>query len=353
MSISTPISSSPDYYQQLADARISLLRRFLALTAFLTLAFAGWDYLIDPIHGPTNVPFRLLGFGLTLVLAWKFPRRLDSGRFDASVVAISLAYSVYLIALLSRLHQGLTLGMPCLTVFLTLNCFLLVRSRNAFQLVSVLFAVAGASMLGGLNWLVLASHLIILSMSLASGALLARVFEIRSLRGFDLELALARQATTDSLTELLNRRGLDAHLLAECERSRRYHRPLSILLADIDHFKKVNDLWGHEVGDSVLAQVGQTCLKALRASDILGRWGGEEFLAILPETTPEEALLLGERLRRKVEQTPCMAAGREISVTISIGLGGYDSEQPWEVSYAAVDAALYRAKAAGRNRCST
>lgn len=342
-----------DYYQQLARSRTSLLRRFLALTAFLTLAFSGWDCLIDPAHWMITLPIRFGGFLVALMLAWKLPGQLNSRQFDTVVVAFALAYSVYLILLLSRLQQGLTLGMPCLTVFLTLSCFLLVQSRNAVLLVSVLVAVTGASLASGVGWLVVTSHLIVLSMSLASGALLARVFEFRSRRQFELEQALAQEASTDSLTGLVNRRGLDAQLRAECDRSRRYHRPLSILLLDIDHFKKVNDQWGHDVGDLVLTQVAQTCWKALRGSDILGRWGGEEFLALLPETTPEEAEQLAERLRRTVEQTPYGAGLRELSMTISIGLGGYDPEQPWEVTYAAVDAALYRAKTGGRNRCST
>ena len=352
MSLSPLIKSDRDYYQQLAHSRTSLLRRFLALTALLTLAFSGWDCLIDPTHWLSAFPFRVGGFFFTLLLAWKLPPRLNSGWFDAVVVSFALAYSVYLILLLSRLEQGLTLGMPCLTVLLTLSCFLLVHSRHALQLVSVLFAVTGASLASGAGWLVVTSHLIILSMSLASGALLAHVFEFRSRRQFELEVALAQEASTDSLTGLVNRRGLDAQLRAECDRSRRYQRPLSILLLDIDHFKKVNDQWGHDVGDLVLTQVAQSCWKALRGSDILGRWGGEEFLALLPETTPEEAMQLAERLRRTVELTPYGAGLRELSMTISIGCGGYDADKPWEATYAAVDAALYRAKTEGRNRCS-
>lgn len=340
-----------DYYQHQARLRVPLLRRFLLLTGLLTMAFCGWDRVVDEWAWISNLAYRGFG-GLALTLAAGcVPKRLSAGNFDRLVIGFALVYSLYLIFLLGHLKQGLTLGMPCLTVFLTLCCFLVVHSRHALGLVVVLGAVSWASWRYGLNQVVLYSHLIVLSMSLGCGSLLAHVFERSARRQFELEGQLSREARSDSLTGLLNRRALGEILAEEAERARRYERPLSILLLDIDHFKRVNDEFGHDLGDEVLYQMAQTCLSSLRASDRVGRWGGEEFLVLLPETSPEEALVLAERLRQKVAETVCTARGRRMQVTVSIGVASLAPDESWESTYARVDGALYEAKRGGRNRC--
>lgn len=344
-------SSSQDYYQRQARLRIPLLRRFLLLTGLLTLAFCGWDRVIDEGAWLSNLAYRGIGSLVLIFLARSFPERLSALNFDRLVVGFALVYSLYLIFLLGHLSQGLLLGMPCLTVFLTLCCFLVVYSWHSVGLVLVLGAVSWASWRCGLNQVALWSHLIVLTMSLGCASLLARVFEYSARRQFELEGQLSREARSDSLTGLLNRRALGEVLAEESERARRYARPLSILLLDLDHFKKVNDQLGHDFGDEVLYQMAKIFVKSLRTSDRVGRWGGEEFLVLLPETSPEEALALAERLRQTVAETVCSNRGRQVQVTISIGVGSLAAGETWESTYARVDAALYDAKRTGRNRC--
>lgn len=163
-----------------------------------------------------------------------------------------------------------------------------------------------------------------------------------------LEEELRRQSRTDVLTTLYNRRHLDETLAAEFDRSRRYGTPLSVLMVDVDHFKRFNDAHGHEMGDRVLREVAVTLKGALRNHDVACRYGGEEFTAILPNTGLQGALKVAERLREDVEELSIDG----LKVTISVGLATYPdvpAGSPEELVRLA-DAALYQAKTAGRNR---
>ncbi|EED34011.1 GGDEF domain protein [gamma proteobacterium NOR5-3] len=157
-------------------------------------------------------------------------------------------------------------------------------------------------------------------------------------------------ASVDKLTDTFNRRALDKALLAELERADRYQRPLSILLMDIDLFKQVNDEYGHLTGDKVLVTLSQTIRENLRASDILGRWGGEEFLVICPETDLEQARNVAEKVRQAIEGTD-FELGK--TITISIGLSVLIEGTSAESLVAEADKALYQAKSQGRNRVCT
>lgn len=165
-----------------------------------------------------------------------------------------------------------------------------------------------------------------------------------------LEERLRRLNQVDSLTGAFNRRFLDSRLPEEIERHRRYRRCLSVLMVDIDHFKAVNDNRGHLVGDRVLIRVSELCREELRITDHFVRFGGEEFVAVLPETTRDEAIVIAERVRERVEQTPVDADDEPVSVTVSIGVAGMhgESANPDGLLERA-DSALYRAKNSGRN----
>lgn len=157
-------------------------------------------------------------------------------------------------------------------------------------------------------------------------------------------------ARTDSLTGVLNRGGLMSSLTDEIDRAARYEHPLSVLMMDLDHFKHVNDQYGHQRGDIVLIEAVNIISKASRHSDSLGRYGGEEFLLLLPETTIAEAKVLAERIRQDVEQhTFCQQEGLNISLTCSIGLTEYKPDQTQSSLLQTVDRMLYNAKDAGRN----
>ncbi|GMR04040.1 MAG: hypothetical protein BMS9Abin22_572 [Gammaproteobacteria bacterium] len=162
----------------------------------------------------------------------------------------------------------------------------------------------------------------------------------------------ADQAATDALTGLPNRRILDQRLTEELRRAQRYNKSLSLMLLDIDHFKKVNDNYGHLAGDAVLKTLAKLLSKQIRDVDFAARYGGEEFMFILPETDSPGAKLVAQRIRRAVADTPFpLRDGRKISVTVSIGIVCFPhcGESAQELTERA-DQALYTAKLAGRNR---
>ncbi|HEX5656540.1 MAG TPA: diguanylate cyclase [Polyangiales bacterium] len=162
-----------------------------------------------------------------------------------------------------------------------------------------------------------------------------------------LELQVLKLARTDHLTGLLTRGAGEEALGREVERARRYRRVLSCLLLDVDHFKKINDTAGHAAGDQVLRTLGQIVLRRIRSSDVAVRWGGEEFLIVLPETPGTGACELAESLRATVELGDFEVVSR---VTVSIGCAELHPDEPREQTLARADKHLYTAKANGRNR---
>jgi diguanylate cyclase (GGDEF)-like protein len=161
---------------------------------------------------------------------------------------------------------------------------------------------------------------------------------------------LVEKATRDGLTGLLNRRELDVQAEAAVRLAQRHDRPLSVLLADIDHFKQINDTYGHAAGDEVLREVARRVTASCRLSDVLGRYGGEEFLLILPETHADEAVTTGDKLRRILADEPVLFGQLEISVTTSVGAASWGASMIAASLIDAADQALYRAKSLGRNR---
>lgn len=163
---------------------------------------------------------------------------------------------------------------------------------------------------------------------------------------------LARQSSVDALTGLRSRRYSTDVLAIEFLRARRYETPLAVLMADLDHFKEVNDRWGHPAGDAVLRGVAGTLVEGLRATDTAGRYGGEELLVVMPQNDASGAAVLAERWRRAVEERSFLApCGAAIKVTLSIGIAAYadDLDGPDDL-IAAADRQLYLAKKNGRNR---
>jgi len=158
-------------------------------------------------------------------------------------------------------------------------------------------------------------------------------------------------ARIDSLTGVANRRAFTEMAEAEVQRGLRYGTPLSLVLVDLDHFKAVNDRYGHHTGDAVLASFARTLIEAVRDIDIVGRWGGEEFVVLLPGTGYIEALQVAERMRAATADSRLYVQGRQILYTASFGVAEFN---PTELSFygflARADTALYVAKDKGRNR---
>lgn len=157
---------------------------------------------------------------------------------------------------------------------------------------------------------------------------------------------LNRLATTDALTGLWNRRHFEERATHEMSISNRYGQPVSLLLFDIDYFKKINDNYGHLVGDHVIKVLALLTSEQIRSTDMPCRWGGEEFMILMPNSGPEEALLVAEKLRAAFENKDIPLAGK---VTASFGVATYQSGETLDYWIARVDAALYAAKIGGRN----
>ena len=162
---------------------------------------------------------------------------------------------------------------------------------------------------------------------------------------------LHRLSTTDGLTGALNRRRFEELAELERRRAQRSGAPMSLMVLDIDHFKRVNDQFGHAAGDAAIRMLAKSCLGTLRPGDLFGRWGGEEFVIAMPETGQPGAVKAAERLREILAAARFDANGKPRSITVSIGVATLlRDELTVDHAIARADRALYQAKAAGRNR---
>jgi diguanylate cyclase (GGDEF)-like protein len=155
-----------------------------------------------------------------------------------------------------------------------------------------------------------------------------------------------RDANTDPLTGLFNRRKFDEELEKEISRSRRYFSSMSLILLDLDLFKNINDAYGHKQGDLVLKTVAQALIDNIRSTDILARWGGEEFILILPQSSLEQSLISAEHIRKTIE---ALSFKKGFSITASFGVTEYKATDDQDSLFKRLDRALYRAKNSGRN----
>lgn len=188
-----------------------------------------------------------------------------------------------------------------------------------------------------------------------SGSDVAMVAVIRDVTAQkELEEELQRLASTDPLTGILNRRTFLGRAEEECDRARRYGRPMALAMIDIDHFKTVNDTFGHAMGDQAICHIADVISAGLRKSDVFCRWGGEEFALILAETNDQPALLTAQRLRLSIEETPLLrdeVGEVPLQLRVSVGVGGFHpDEETLEAFIDRVDQALYSAKRTGRNK---
>lgn len=163
-----------------------------------------------------------------------------------------------------------------------------------------------------------------------------------------------RLSITDPLTGMYNRRYLMDQLHRELDRAQRYQHPLSLMLCDVDHFKRINDTHGHQTGDEVLIRFAQSLRQSLRDTDWIARYGGEEFVVVLPETTIANATAVAERCRTSLAATPYQIADAIVPVTASFGVSGWEPGMGVETAFdrliAAADSGVYASKSGGRNR---
>ncbi len=159
-----------------------------------------------------------------------------------------------------------------------------------------------------------------------------------------------RLTTIDGLTQVSNRRYFEEALEREISRCRRYQRELALVLIDLDHFKQINDTYGHLAGDHVLKQLASTVKAKIRREDVFARYGGEEFSLLLPELDAKAAAMMAEKVRKLVEQTAFEFEGQRLPVSISLGVAALGKDRNAQALIAAADEKLYVAKNEGRNR---
>jgi diguanylate cyclase (GGDEF)-like protein len=177
---------------------------------------------------------------------------------------------------------------------------------------------------------------------------LRREFEKRR-EAEQIGVELTQLAITDPLTRIMNRRGITVSLLDAMAQAERYDTPLSVAMGDVDHFKRVNDKYGHEAGDKVLTQIASALSEALRMPDKVGRYGGEEFLVIFPHTSLTQARKIAERMRNEVQKSEIDLGPAQIKATLSLGVTQFQKGEDLEQLLSRADAALYKAKSDGRN----
>ena len=321
--------------------------------AVILLAFAAWDAYVDPERWRTAFIFRAVG--AVIVLATGFFQKLPGKSHWLPVFAkVRLLVALVASALAaSMLDRGYGFGVAGLIVIILTGTYIAIDSRDLLRINTlIVVALTPVMFLVSLPPFDRVGTAVFVLLALAASTLLGRVIEVSNRRAYALELELHRDARTDSLTGLDNRRAMLERGRVELKRALRSGVPVSVILCDLDHFKNINDKYGHEAGDAALIRTAMVLRRALRESDALGRWGGEEFMAILPGTDTQGAAEVAERMRMSIAVTTF--DGLSEGTTISLGVASSDlTSDPgmeWDLLIKEADQRLYRAKNEGRNR---
>ena len=365
---------SPAKEAKFRDARAAALAE-VNVTTYLVVAamvacFSWWDYFVDPVNWYTA--FKIRCVGVVGILATGMVQRW-SGRIDWAPAIAKVRYTIAVTTVagaLSVLQQGFTVGIASLVVVLLAGPYI-ARDRRDLLLLNIvpMLSIVTIIYFAEPDVFAVINSMIFIALALTTSVSLSEVFESANRRVFEIEEALTNEARTDSLTGLRNRRALVEFAAVELSRSQRAGTPLAVILIDIDHFKQVNDRFGHDAGDSVIRAIGELLQAEVRNTDALARWGGEEFLVVLPATSEQQAANLAERMRVSVANASIpireMVGAINVTTTVSLGVaaitspaafdngastGTDDHLHRWSNLLKAADDFLYRAKETGRNR---
>lgn len=343
--------------QKFQDHRIFTAIVGLILAALLPSLWI-WDYVTDPLGAAHTVGLRLL-YLLMLLMTLGFAYGKSHRRLLVVVsMAGAFAAETLFLAILNRLNGGMVYG---LAGFLY-GMFLALLSLQCFSLrVNISYTLAGAALPHVLAVLGFApgflhQHYAALMWPIAILTILTQVAMAHHyLMRYELQRKLERLSITDPLTGAKNRRFFMALLADEKLRAQRMSQKLALLMLDVDHFKRVNDTYGHASGDRVICQVTDICRRMSREIDVVARLGGEEFAVFLPGSDAEQAVAVAERIRSRVEATAVQSLdGQAIHFTVSLGVAELSPNDVTEVDWLGrADAALYAAKNSGRNKVMT
>jgi diguanylate cyclase (GGDEF)-like protein len=284
------------------------------------------------------------GTALAAMVLFRYAPRLSLRSYEFCMLLGSLTVTLSLYFNGER-HGGPSAGNQVLYLWIALySGYFFSRAAMTAQLGAIAGLYSGVLLIIDPGPVALTRWIITLGMVSAAAAIVHAL----KLRNDDLLARLAKAAGTDSLTGLVNRQAFDERLEIELARARRTGRPMTLIIADIDHFKDINDRSGHAVGDAALRIVGETALRASRPADTVARIGGDEFAAILPDTDPEGAFLFAERLREAIRASQEMD---NAPLTMSLGIAESEADglTP-DILCRSADRALYEAKELGRNQ---
>ena len=348
---------APDVEREFVASRIASLVAVNSNTfwsiAVVVLGFSAWDWFADPVNWLAAFRIRVAGTALIVAtgLFQKLPGRAEWLPFLAKVRLVTAVATAFVAALM--LDRGYGFGVAGMVVIILTGPYVAIDGRDLLATnIAVIVAVSLLMVTSPLSGFDIAGTMVFVLLAVAASTLLGRVIEVSNRRAFMLDLELHRDARTDSLTGLDNRRAMEERGPIEMKRAQRFGTPVSLVLCDLDHFKAINDKHGHEAGDAALRTVARVLRGALRETDMLGRWGGEEFMAVLVDTHARPAIEVAERMRTAVSSAKFddLPGG----ATISLGVSTVDKVTApgavWDALIKEADQLLYQAKKEGRNR---
>ncbi|MDF3036442.1 MAG: hypothetical protein K0S28_1716 [Paucimonas sp.] len=346
----TPLSSEAErqlHSQHEADLS-ELLPRLGPLLGIGLVLFSFWDYIIDAQSAPLTLYIRI-AFVIAGTLAY-FPNRLNLSPTQRCIY-LYWTFASAIIICEFILQGGIVQGLTGISGCIFMVSVMTLRDRTfaaAVSLPTIMFAVLAFMRLSPLEF---ANGMMLYLFCAGLAYVLMRVIRFFRMKAFRLQLELTKVSRHDSLTGAYRRGYLTELAEHEIAAARRYHRPLAIAMLDIDRFKRVNDTYGHDIGDHVIRHLAVMCMESQREVDHFGRIGGEEFVWILPQTDEADAMTCAERLRRKIEDSEVKTAKGPVHFTVSIGVAALDNRHgSWSELLKDADTALYRAKNEGRNR---
>jgi diguanylate cyclase (GGDEF)-like protein len=346
--------AEPEYLQKKLEDHRSFSMAMFSLFACMGTTLWIWDHVTDPVGARDTIGLRLF-FLLFIVISFAF-KHIRNRRLLAFIsMGATLLAEVIFVEILNRLNTGMTYGIGGFMFFMFMPLVLFQGFSLRLNLGYTFVAAATPHLLAAADFAhgFQHHHYAVLIWPTAVMTMLVQfAFALNYLRRYESERALELASNTDPMTGVSNRRHFMPLLRQEIIRGCRLSHRISLLMLDIDHFKKINDSYGHPTGDLVICALASICRKASREIDVVARLGGEEFAILLPETGIQEALAVAERIRAAVENTLVKSLGDvEFRFTVSIGVAEQQPEDKSEETLIGMaDTALYQAKTSGRNR---
>lgn len=312
-----------------------------------------WDYVTDPIGAQHTIGLRLL-FLSSLCFPFAFKYIKDRRILELASIILGMTGLFVYILILNRIHNGMTYGIGGFTFFLFIPLLMFQGFSVRVNLISTfLFALFPQflSMVGIAHNFQNVQYAVLIWPTAIAMMLAHFAFALNYRLRYESEINLALMSNTDPLTGVSNRRHFIPTMSNEIIRSQRLKHPVSLIILDIDNFKKINDIHGHSSGDAAICTLAKICRQMARQTDTVVRLGGDEFAILLIEANLDDALTIAERIRAAVEITPFTNfESTKIYFTVSVGVAEQpegNSSEKWILEQA--DAAMYQAKIAGKN----